>query len=244
LATAFRARYQVPQAVALFGPFSGRLANEGEELRLESPDAPQAAPRADAGFVPYVVRERLDTGRIRRLVSISSASAEELSLQRRRASIYANEPLNWLASPPTPGRDSVAQTPDRDRDGMPDAWEREHGLNEHNPADAFADEDGDGVANAFEYVSGTDPRDARSALQVETEWGTERLTRIRFRAVAGRSYSLLFRDDLQSGPWFKLTDVAAGATVDRELEIQDPLPQQLLRERYYRLVTPAQPDAD
>ena len=52
---------------------------------------------------------------------------------------------------------------DRDGDGLPDEWEREHGLNprdsgkndpQHGPA---GDSDGDGLSNLEEYVAHTNP---------------------------------------------------------------------------------------
>jgi Bacterial TSP3 repeat len=46
---------------------------------------------------------------------------------------------------------------DSDHDGMPDAWEIQHGLNPHDPADAAADNDHDGYTNLEEYLNGTDP---------------------------------------------------------------------------------------
>ncbi len=41
---------------------------------------------------------------------------------------------------------------DSDHDGMPDAWERRHGLNRNNPADGAHDTDGDGYTNLEEYL--------------------------------------------------------------------------------------------
>jgi len=46
---------------------------------------------------------------------------------------------------------------DSDGDGMPDAWERRHGLNPHDPSDGVADRDKDGYTNLEEYLNGTDP---------------------------------------------------------------------------------------
>jgi hypothetical protein len=48
--------------------------------------------------------------------------------------------------------------PDGDHDGMPDAWERRHGLDETDPADGIRDSDEDGYTNLEEYLNGTDPR--------------------------------------------------------------------------------------
>ena len=47
---------------------------------------------------------------------------------------------------------------DSDADGMPDAWETLLSLNPYDPQDAMQDIDGDGLANAQEYVCLSDPR--------------------------------------------------------------------------------------
>jgi hypothetical protein len=41
---------------------------------------------------------------------------------------------------------------DTDHDGMPDDWEKSHGLNPNDPSDANADRDGDGYTNLEEYL--------------------------------------------------------------------------------------------
>jgi len=46
---------------------------------------------------------------------------------------------------------------DTDGDGMPDAWERKHGLADADASDAGEDRDGDGYTNIEEYLNGTDP---------------------------------------------------------------------------------------
>ena len=48
---------------------------------------------------------------------------------------------------------------DTDVDGMPDDWEIMHNLNPNDPADAFLDDDGDGLTSLDEYSIGSDPQD-------------------------------------------------------------------------------------
>jgi pectate lyase len=46
---------------------------------------------------------------------------------------------------------------DSDGDGMPDAWEKSHGLNPADASDSRTDLDNDGYTNLEEYLNGTDP---------------------------------------------------------------------------------------
>ena len=41
---------------------------------------------------------------------------------------------------------------DTDHDGMPDDWERMHGLNPNDPSDANRDCNGDGYTNLEKYL--------------------------------------------------------------------------------------------
>lgn len=56
-----------------------------------------------------------------------------------------------------PELNSATPPVDSDADGMPDAWERKHGFNPHDPSDGAADKDKDGYTNLEEYLNGTDP---------------------------------------------------------------------------------------
>ncbi len=42
-------------------------------------------------------------------------------------------------------------------DGMPDKWEKKHGLNPKDPSDATGDINGDGYTNIEMYINGIDP---------------------------------------------------------------------------------------
>jgi hypothetical protein len=48
--------------------------------------------------------------------------------------------------------------PDRDRDELPDRWERAHGLSARDPHDAAEDPDEDGLANWQEHAAGAEPQ--------------------------------------------------------------------------------------
>jgi pectate lyase len=52
---------------------------------------------------------------------------------------------------------SLPAPADSDHDGMPDEWEKAHGLNPNDPSDAQADPDRDGYTNLEEYLNGSDP---------------------------------------------------------------------------------------
>ena len=126
---------------------------------------------------------------------------------------------------------------DSDADGMPDAWELANDLNPF-VNDAALDKDGDGVSNLQEYLAGTNPSDAQSFLRIDATSDALNV-RLTFFAVAGRSYSVVYRDEAATGPWTKLIDVAARAT-NRVAEMLVPKagpPQQ----RFYRLICPQQP---
>jgi hypothetical protein len=47
---------------------------------------------------------------------------------------------------------------DSDGDGMPDDWEKAHGLNPNDPSDASTDLNGDGYTNIEDFINGLDPR--------------------------------------------------------------------------------------
>jgi hypothetical protein len=124
---------------------------------------------------------------------------------------------------------------DGDGDGLPDAWETSNGLNPANAADAAGDLDGDGFSNAQEYLAGTDPRDAMNLFQLRPR-STAGGVALDFTAAANRTYTILTSDDLAA--WMRLKDFAARTTVHPQ---SLTVPADTTR-RFYRLVTPRQPE--
>ena len=53
-----------------------------------------------------------------------------------------------------PVPESLPPLPDSDYDGMPDDWEKEHGLDPHDSSDGNADPDNDGYTNLEDYLNG------------------------------------------------------------------------------------------
>jgi hypothetical protein len=99
----FQARYG--SNAPIVGPYSGNLDNAGEPLELWRPDTPQSPPHPDAGFVPYLLVERVAYSDAPPWPS--EADGLGLSLQRIVASDYGNDPVNWKAESPTAGRANV-----------------------------------------------------------------------------------------------------------------------------------------
>jgi hypothetical protein len=91
-------------------------------------------------------------------------------------------------------------------------------------------------------VAGTDPQDQASSLKLEplaVLGGTEGVA-IQFHAVSNKTYTVLYRSWVDSGPWNRLADVPAAPT-NRVVELTDPQPVSAAAQRFYRLVTPRAP---
>jgi len=234
----FRSRYNVSNSIPIFGPYTGHLANGGENLALCKPDAPIMPPSFDAGFVPYVQVERINY--LAAAPWPSGANGTGLALQRLIGGAYGNEPTNWFVAMPTAGQANVANPFDVNGDGLPDAWQLQYFGSFNSPAGApTADPDGDRFNNLQEYQAGTNPRDAASFLKLDSAVVAGGGLDIRFTAVAGKTYSVLRKDDLNSGIWVKLADVPA-QNVSGSITVTDAS-NNLSSQRFYRLVTPAAP---
>jgi hypothetical protein len=211
--TIFRNTYGVDTSISILGPYNGTLGNSGGAIALFKPDAPLLPPDPDAGFVPYILVDRVDYSESSPWPAGASGTGE--SLQRVASSEYGNDPINWQVAAPTAGRDNPgAGVEDLDGDGLPDDWERaivdfdpEDEIDDIGDVEGADDFDGDGASNHDEWLAGTDPTDASSVLAISSIVnGLDSTIIIRWRSVSGKQYSILRSTDLSMG--FDQTEAA------------------------------------
>jgi hypothetical protein len=171
------------------------------------------------------------------LAGATNAAYTIVSVSPSHAGMYSVVVSNVAGAVTSVNAALIVSTQDADGDGLPDAWEVAHGLKTDRD-DSALDPDGDGLTNREEFVAGTDPQDPASVLRVSAVVPGSGLCRIRFTALPDRSYSVLARDGIASGPWIKVGDVPARA----ETRVESVLDLRPIRpDRFYRLVTPAVP---
>ena len=105
----FRARYGLSPSVPLYGPYGGKLNNSGDNLELARPNPPVPPPAANAGFVPYVLMDK-----VKYSASVPwpcGSGNNGNSLQRFDVTQFGNDPINWVALLPAPGQPTPPTTP-------------------------------------------------------------------------------------------------------------------------------------
>jgi uncharacterized repeat protein (TIGR01451 family) len=157
------------------------------------------------------------------------------NVQLTNAGSYAVVVSNANTAPVLSSRATLNVMVDGDGDRMGDVWEELYGFKTDDSSDAGGDADEDGMSNREEFLAGTNPRDPGSFLKIDLISALTNSVRLGFTAVSNRSYSVLYREDLPSGPWQRLTN-ALGRTTNRIETILDI--QGTNQQRWYRLVTP------
>jgi hypothetical protein len=96
---------------------------------------------------------------------------------------------------------------DSDNDGIPDWWMLQyfgHPTGEAGDLSRASDDaDGTGLDNLQKYLTGTDPTNPNSifAVQISAPAGASNTASLTWPAVPGKSYQVLYTDDLESGVW-------------------------------------------
>jgi hypothetical protein len=102
-------------------------------------------------------------------------------------------------------------------------------------ADSDSDTDGDGRTALEEFLSGTDPGDASSALRLEAGSAGSGELELRFTAVPGHSYQVERREALRPSSWRSHSRVdAPRATGEVRIPVWRPE-----SDAYFRVITPA-----
>jgi uncharacterized protein (DUF1800 family) len=108
---------------------------------------------------------------------------------------------------------SVGDFIDRNGNGMSDVWEAAHGES----LDPDEDLDGDGFSNRDESLSGTDPFDAESRLEIgSVERPAGSLVRVEWPTVAGVRYRLVASSNLRH--WYPVGEAVTGNGISQEAE--------------------------
>jgi Tol biopolymer transport system component len=105
---------------------------------------------------------------------------------------------------------SVLSTADGDADGIPDWWLQQYFGHTNSQANDLSrpgdDADDDGLTNHEEFLTGTNPMDAASALDVQITLATTGANVVlSWPAQAGKNYRVQYCDDVATGNWQNLT---------------------------------------
>jgi hypothetical protein len=234
----FRTRYGLDASTPILGPWQGHLGNQGERVALYQPDEPRTPPSTIAGFVPQVLVEEVNYAPLPPWPAGADSTGN--SLQRIASLAFADDPANWSASSPSPGKvNPPALLADTDGDGLPDEWEIRHGLDPLDPTGdngALGDPDHDGMSNWQEYQAGTDPQNPQDYLRFDLVSISGDHCLLQFTGRAGCIYAIETTDGFGSPTtWTVLQDNIAGNGASTYSDAIGATP------RFYRLkVTRAQ----
>ena len=98
---------------------------------------------------------------------------------------------------------------DTDGDGLADDWEQQY-FGSTTGATASADADGDGFTNLQEFLAGTDPTNAVSALRMASATPSNSDFVVSFTSATNKLYRVERTDDLVIGIWTTITNNVLG----------------------------------
>ena len=129
---------------------------------------------------------------------------------------------------------TVQPSTDTDNDGLPDFWEALYPdcLNPVVADPPDEDCDGDGFTNLQEYIAGTNPTEANSALRVLNLTIDGNGASVEFIGIVGRQYGLERQVSLSNGEWERV--VTATPEADGQVTLTDPDPPS--GNAFYRIV--------
>ncbi len=120
---------------------------------------------------------------------------------------------------------------DTDGDGLADDWEQQY-FGDPTNASASADSDNDGFTNLQEFLAGTDPTNAMSALRITAISQNGSNFVVNHSAVAGKRYEFQSTGNLLTGNW---TGIATNTAINTGVsQFTDPGAASLTN-RFYRV---------
>jgi hypothetical protein len=181
----FRSKYNISQAIAIFGPYSGSLDGSGELIKLQKPGVPYLD-SLGATVVPYIDVDQVSYSNMAPWPILANEGGH--SLERVNLWAFGDDVANWQASPTISGTI-----------GAPSAqplnvWLTWHfttaQLNDSSIGAWDSDPDGDRLNNFQEWAHGLDPwrRDTNPVSYfIETDHNGQwfQLTVRRSRSAAG-----------------------------------------------------------
>ncbi|MGV3774703.1 MAG: hypothetical protein ACO1QB_17520, partial [Verrucomicrobiales bacterium] len=103
--------------------------------------------------------------------------------------------------------------PDFNFDQLSDLFQRRHFARFTGPdASPFADPDADEMINLSEHVAGTNPTSNHSRLEISSITRTATGSTVRWQSIAGKTYRLLFRGEVDGSDWIELGLIVASSS--------------------------------
>jgi hypothetical protein len=189
----FCSTYGLDSATAhLVGPYSGELANTGERIVLEYPQASDD-PNLPEDISWIIVDE---------IIWLDEApwpkEVDGSGWPLVRVGAAGNDPQSWVGGN------------DMDNDGLPDAWEKQYRPNLDDLG--AGDFDGDGLLDTEEYIAGTNPDNPDSTLEVRAQNLSTNGIVIHWDAVTNRTYRVFWTSNLTESAILLKPDLAYPAT--------------------------------
>ena len=181
----FRGLFSIPASISIYGPYSNSMSNDGERIALRRPGQPYLS-----GATTVVPLMEVDSVTYDDLAPWPvSPDGTGPSLERIQRFAFADDPVNWRASPAAPAPGGSPGKPP----ALTFAQWRPVYFTAAEIADAAiagpdADPDGDGLSNFWEHALGRHPRIADAAGSLATGLAND--------GAAGPYLTMTFRRDL------------------------------------------------
>ncbi|MGC4015027.1 MAG: S8 family serine peptidase [Luteolibacter sp.] len=192
------------------------------------------------GYYGYLSGTSMATPQVTGAVSLAAMCYPEDTVAQRVQRILSAVDVKASLSGKTitSGRLNLQKLVDSDLNGLPDWWEKLY-YNQYTGIVPNADSDGDGLSNLNEFLAGTVPTNAQSAIKnlATTRNATTGNVTITWSAVPGKTYQVYYSTTLQSGSWLATlpSSLLTAGTGQTQLSYTDTTTGSAVK-RFYRVV--------